>query len=82
MAGEEAKILYDGIKLLFTSLAGGIVSLGVYVWVSSRKEHDRQMNKHEKRIESLEIKGQNHEGRLIHLETEHDNNTCGKRKRK
>ena len=82
MAGEETKILYDGIKLLFTSLAGGIVSLGVYVWVSSRKEHDRQMNKHEKRIEALEATDKNHEGRLIHLETEHNNNSCGRVKRK
>lgn len=82
MAGDENKILSDGLMLLFTSLLSGIVSLVVYVWVSSRREHDRQMNKHEKRIEALEMTDKNHEGRLIHLETEHENNHCKKGKKR
>ena len=82
MAGDENKILSDGLMLLFTSLLSGIVSLVVYIWVSSRKEHDRQMNKHEKRIEALEMTDKNHEGRLIHLETEHENNTCKRIKKR
>ena len=82
MAGDESKILSDGLMLLFASLLSGIVSLVVYVWVSSRREHDRQMNKHEKRIEALEMTDKNHEGRLIHLETEHENNTCKRLKKR
>ena len=82
MAGEESKILSDGVMLLITSLLSGIVSLGVYVWNSSRKEHDREMKRQDKRIEALEAIGKNHEGRLIHLETEHNNNTCGRGKKK
>lgn len=82
MAGEENKILYDGLKLLFTSLAGGIFSLGVYVWVSSRKELIDQIKKMEKKHEEHETTLKNHEGRLIHIETEHENNTCKRIKKR
>ena len=82
MAGEEGKYLLQGMQLLVTALFSGIISLIVYVWVSSRKEHDREMKRQDKRIDVLETVTKNHQDRLIYLETEHDNNTCGKGKRK
>lgn len=76
VAGEESKILVDGVMLLITSLLSGIVSLIVYVWASSRREHDRQMMAQEKRLETLETSNKDHECRLIRIETEHVNSGC------
>lgn len=80
VAGQEGQILLQGVQLLVTALFSGIIGLIVYVWVSSRREHDRQIMTQEKRLETLEISNKDHEGRLIRIETEHINNTTCKRK--
>ena len=78
MAGEESKILSDGVMLLITSLLSGIISLGVYIWVNSRRENDRRMNLQDKKIEALEAIGKDHEGRILRLEFESEiDNTPG-----
>lgn len=82
MAADENKILLQGMQLVVTALFSGIISLVVYIWVSSRKEHTREMKRMDEDIDRHEDEIKDHEGRLIFLETEHANNTCGKRKKR
>jgi len=77
----EDKILFQGIMLLITSLFGIISGLGVYVWNSDRHNHDKQVKELKTDVQKLKDSKDNHESRLIFLETEHNMNTCKKRKK-
>jgi len=59
----------QGFYLLITSLLAAVVGLVVYIWHGARSNDNRKMNKLEKCVE-------NHNDRLIVLETEHENNHC------
>ena len=62
------------ISLVITTLLSGVVGLILYIWSGSRRDDAAKMNKVERCLE-------NHNDRILVLETEHKNNTC-KSKRK
>jgi len=58
----EDKILVQSTVLLITSLAGIVLGLVVYIWLSSRRDDNHKMSKMEKCVE-------NHNERIIVIET-------------
>ena len=71
----EKTVITQGIYLVVTALLSGVIGLIVYIWSGSRRDDARKMNKLEKFVE-------NHNDRILILETEHNNNHCKRGKKK
>ena len=72
----EEGFFTHGFYILITSLLGAVVALVVYIWHGASRDTYRKMMKMETCLED-------HNNRLLVLETEHENNHCKEiRKRK